>query len=53
MSVAVGLYMLFALGAIIMAILAAAGKGGPLMLPVAVILLGILAILEHGGMAVH
>jgi hypothetical protein len=49
MTIAVGLFMLFAIAAIVMAILAAAGKGGPLMLPIAVVLLGIVAILEHGS----
>jgi predicted small lipoprotein YifL len=53
MTIAVGVFMLFAVAAIVMAILAAAGKGGPLMLPVAVVLLGILALLEHGGVAIR
>ena len=53
MSFAVGIYMLFALASIVMAILAAAGKGGPFMLPLAVVLLGLVEVMEHGGAALH
>jgi hypothetical protein len=49
MSFSVGLYMLFAIAAIVMAILHAAGKGGPFMLPLAVVLLGLIEVIEHGG----
>jgi hypothetical protein len=48
MTFAIGLVMLFVVAAIIMAIVSAAGKGGPLLLPLAVILLGIAIAIDKG-----
>jgi uncharacterized protein (TIGR03382 family) len=45
MSIALGLVVILALAALIMAICSAAGKGGPLLLPVAVVLLSIAFLL--------
>jgi len=39
--------VILALGALVMGICAAAGKGGPLMLPVAVILLAIAILIQR------
>jgi len=41
MTIALGLVVILALASLIMAICAAAGKGGPLMIPVAIVLLSI------------
>jgi hypothetical protein len=49
MSLQIGLVLLFAGAAIVMAICALAGKGGPAMIPVAVILLGLLEVVEHAA----
>jgi hypothetical protein len=45
MTVAIGIVVILALAALVMSICAAAGKGGPLMIPVAVILLSIAFLL--------
>lgn len=45
MSIAITLVIILALAALIFAILALAGKGGPAMLPAAVILLAIAMLL--------
>lgn len=41
------LVVILALAALVMAICAAAGKGGPLMLPVAVVLLSIALLIQR------
>jgi hypothetical protein len=46
-SIALTLVVVLALAALIMAIVAAAGKGGPLMIPVAVVLLSIAMLLQR------
>lgn len=47
MTLGITLVVLLALAALIMAIAAAAGKGGPLMLPVAVVLLSIALLIQR------
>lgn len=47
MSIGIGLIVLLAVIALIMAICHAANRGGPLMLPVAVILLALAIIIER------
>lgn len=46
MSIGITLTIILALAALIMSICAAAGKGGPLMIPVAVVLLSIAMLLQ-------
>lgn len=46
MSIGITLTVILALAALIMAICAAAGRGGPLLLPVAVVLLSIALLLQ-------
>lgn len=47
MTIGLTLVVILALAALIMAIAAAAGKGGPLMLPVAVVLLSIAMLIQR------
>jgi len=49
MSFSIGLIMLFAVCAIILALINAAGKGGPLLLPLAVIVLAIAVVIHDAG----
>jgi hypothetical protein len=46
MSFAITLTVILALASLVMSIAAAAGKGGPLMLPVAVVLLSIAMLIQ-------
>jgi len=47
MTLGITLVVLLAISALIMAIAAAAGKGGPLMLPVAVVLVSIALLIQR------